>query len=530
MFDPEHQHTSHWRVAIEAASGKADAKFYDMGQNHFLISPQSVRMCVVRTRSQQRRALKGALAFVAIQCGGIDEASFKSNKKVGFMRQFRSPLAQMFSFLLLLTGVPVSAGAASAEGTYGEKLLADVNARIKNISTEELQALLAKDRNLVVIDVRTQMEIGIVGGMVGAPGTVMLPRGWLEFRIADVAPDKDQPIVVYCGTNQRSPLAADTLTRMGYTNVMNYPGGFFEWKKAGLPVTSLDAAQESFLFSKPIAVVEGVWSAIGATQPSTYENSGHNNNLSFVITKDGVLVVNAGGSYLLAASVHAEIKKLTDKPVKYVVLENGQGHAMLGSSYWQEQGATVIAHEDAAEEIKKKKDEILDSAQRSLRDKFFRTKVVMPDETFTDKKVIEMGGERIEILHLGPAHSPGDISVWLPGKSVVIAGDMAFHVRLLPVFEYTDTAGWIESWEKFVALGAKIVIPGHGGPTDYETVAKYTRDYLVYMRQEIKKVVDAGCSDQDAYAIDQSAYKHLDTFEFLALQNAGRIFRSMEFE
>jgi len=426
------------------------------------------------------------------------------------------------SFLLMLP--------AMSQPLDPDKHLEEVRAKVKNITTEQLKAMLEKDRNLVVVDVRTQREVGIIGGMVGAPGTTIIPRGWLEFRIQNTAPDKDQPIVVYCGTNQRSPLAADLLTRMGYTNVMNYPGGYPAWQKAGLPITSLDRAPDTFLYSKPVKVADGVWSSIGETAPSTYENSGHNNNLSFVITKEGVLVVNAGGSYLLAASLHAEIKKMTDQPVKYVVLENGQGHAMLGSNYWKEQGATVIAHEDAAAEIEKKKDAIADSASRRLRDKFFRTKPVMPDKTFSDKMVIDMGGERIELLNLGPAHSPGDISVWLPEKKVVIAGDMAFHVRMLPVFEYTDTAGWIESWKNFLALGATRVVPGHGGPTDYATVTKYTRDYLVYMRAEVKKLLDNDGSEQDAYKIDQSAYRHLDTYEFLALQNAGRIYRAMEFE
>ena len=57
-----------------------------------------------------------------------------------------------------------------------------------------------------------------------------------------------------------------------------------------------DKAPDSMLYDKPQQVIEGVWSAIGATAPSRYENSGHNNNLSFVITSDGVLVVNDGAS------------------------------------------------------------------------------------------------------------------------------------------------------------------------------------------------------------------------------------------
>lgn len=447
------------------------------------------------------------------------------------MRQSPLSLQKLMALVLACVAAPLLwLSSAAAEVVTPKKLLQQVNARIKNITTDELTALLAKHPNLVILDVRTQREVNIVGGMIGAPGTVILPRGWLEFRIETVAPDKSQPIVVYCGTNQRSPLAAETLMKMGYKNVMNYPGGYPAWKKAGHKITSLDSAPDTFLYSKPQKVVEGVWSAIGATAPPTYENSGHNNNLSFVITKDGVLVVNAGGSYLLAASLHAEIKKLTDKPVKYVVLENGQGHAALGSSYWKAQGATIIAHEDAAAELKGHGDQIAARAKRNLRDKFYRTNLILPDKTFSDKMVIELGGERIELINLGPAHSPGDIVVWLPAKSLVISGDMAFHQRMLPVFEHTDTAGWVESWKNFLALGAKHVIPGHGTPTDYATVTKYTHDYLVYMRSQVKKILDNGGSETDAYKIDQSAYRHLDTYEFLALQNAGRIYRAMEFE
>jgi glyoxylase-like metal-dependent hydrolase (beta-lactamase superfamily II) len=291
-----------------------------------------------------------------------------------------------------------------------------------------------------------------------------------------------------------------------------------------------DKAPNSMLYDKPQRVMEGVWSAIGATAPSTYENSGHNNNLSFVITAEGVLVVNASASYLLARALHEEIKKITDQPVKYVVLENGQGHAMLGSNYWKEHNATVIAHKDAAREIQENAFAILERQKTSIKEKAEGTEVVMPDETFTDKKVIEMGSVIIEILNLGPAHSPGDIVVWLPQKRLVISGDMAFHQRMLPLFEHTDTAAWIETWDKFAALGAEYVIPGHGEPTNMTEVTRYTRDYLVFLREKIGALIENGGTLQDAYKIDQSAYMHLPTAEFLAKRNAGQVFQSMEFE
>ena len=241
-------------------------------------------------------------------------------------------------------------------------------------------------------------------------------------------------------------------------------------------------------------------------------------------------MVNAGDNYLLAQALHAEIRKITDKPVKFVVLENGQGHAMLGSSYWQEQGVPVIAHVDAAREIEEQSFALLEVMQGRAKEKADGTAVVMPDITFEDSKVIELGGERIELLNLGPAHSPGDIVVWLPQRKLVISGDMAFHQRMLPLFEHTDTAAWIETWDAFEALGAEVVIPGHGVPTDMATVRKYTRDYLVYLREKIAEVIENGGTLQEAYEIDQSPYMHLPTAEFLAKRNAGRVFQSMEFE
>ncbi len=98
------------------------------------------------------------------------------------------------------------------------------------------------------------------------------------------------------------------------------------------------------------------------------------------------------------------------------------------------------------------------------------------------------------------------------------------------MFEDTDTAGWLETWNKFAALNAERVVPGHGSPTTMKEVTLYTRDYLLYMRREIAKILDDGGSLIDAYKVDQSMYRHLDTFDELAGLNADRIYRSMEFE
>lgn len=99
-----------------------------------------------------------------------------------------------------------------------------------------------------------------------------------------------------------------------------------------------------------------------------------------------------------------------------------------------------------------------------------------------------------------------------------------------PIFDDTDTAGWLESWEKFKALGALYVIPSHGHPTNIAQMCRHTKDYLTYLRSKVKELIDNGGTLHDSYDIDQTPYAHLDTFKELAKRNASRVFEQLEFE
>lgn len=293
----------------------------------------------------------------------------------------------------------------------------------------------------------------------------------------------------------------------------------------------LDKAPESALYDYPVQVSERVYSAIGATQPPTYQNAGHNNNLSFVIGDEAVLVVNGGSNNALARALHAEIRKITDLPVKYVISENGQGHAYLGNHYWKGEGATLIGHTDAQHEIEAKGYGSLTNMRRYAQGFAEDTELVNFDITFDDRYELNLGNVSVVAKIYGGAHSPGDVTVLVPSENVAIAGDMAFHVRMPPIFDDTDTRAWLESFELFAEETADmIIIPGHGGPTDIDTVRAGTVDYLVFLREAIQALLDDGGSLDDAYQIDQSAFKHWHTYDELAARNAGRVFERMEFE
>jgi glyoxylase-like metal-dependent hydrolase (beta-lactamase superfamily II) len=70
---------------------------------------------------------------------------------------------------------------------------------------------------------------------------------------------------------------------------------------------------------------------------------------------------------------------------------------------------------------------------------------------------------------------------------------MAFHQRLLPVFEYTDTKVWIETWDRLVELKAEIVVPGHGEINTMEEVTKHTYDNLKHLRKGISLLPQTLC-------------------------------------
>ena len=109
-------------------------------------------------------------------------------------------------------------------------MLRETKTRIREVSVDEVRALTGDRANApVVVDVREpeEYEQGYI------PGAIHIPRGYLEQRIEDKAPDRDAPVVLYCAGGVRSAFAADTLQQMGYTNVASMAGGFGRWKDAG---------------------------------------------------------------------------------------------------------------------------------------------------------------------------------------------------------------------------------------------------------------------------------------------------------
>jgi rhodanese-related sulfurtransferase len=107
-----------------------------------------------------------------------------------------------------------------------KQLVEEAKREIKEIDPAELKSMQQSGRSFTLIDVREPDEVA--QGAIA--GSVALPRGQLEYKIDTITAEKDQPIVCYCGGGGRSALAAQSLKKMGFRNVMSLAGGYKGWK------------------------------------------------------------------------------------------------------------------------------------------------------------------------------------------------------------------------------------------------------------------------------------------------------------
>jgi glyoxylase-like metal-dependent hydrolase (beta-lactamase superfamily II) len=285
------------------------------------------------------------------------------------------------------------------------------------------------------------------------------------------------------------------------------------------------------LVLRPVQVAPDVYAVIGDLNGQTYENDGLNTNLGFVVSDTGVLVVNSGPSTRVARALHRAIKQVTAQPVKWVVNVNSQGHNWLGNSYFSSLGATLLASDAAERVMHERGTQQLDASLTLLKEKAEGTVLAYPGELTADQRELKLGSTTVQLLHFGPAHTSGDLVVWLPQRSVLFAGDIVFTERLLAAIPSGNSANWVQAFDKAMALHPATVVPGHGRPTTIDSARRDTRDYLVYLRTEAKRVLDGGGSLQDAVEkVDQSRFKILLNFDLLALRNMNQVFQDIERE
>ncbi|MBT8437006.1 MAG: MBL fold metallo-hydrolase, partial [Gammaproteobacteria bacterium] len=172
-------------------------------------------------------------------------------------------------------------------------------------------------------------------------------------------------------------------------------------------------------------VTEGVYAIVGELGNRSKDNLGNNATFGLVVTAEGAVLIDSGGTHPGAREIELQIQSITDQPVVRVINTGGQDHRWLGNGYFSNQGAQIIASEAAVNDQKARTQDQLILLGNLVGEKPVRaTDPVYADKTFTDFFEFELGGVIFELHHSGQAHTPGDSYVWLPQKQVMFTGDI----------------------------------------------------------------------------------------------------------
>lgn len=290
---------------------------------------------------------------------------------------------------------------------------------------------------------------------------------------------------------------------------------------------------EELPIPKATKVMDGVYTVVGSFIWGTRENFGLNNNLSAILFEDGVFVYNAGPNEAVAYSFHQQIKRLTDKPVKWLAVENDQGHAYLGASYWHDVGVKHLFSQNRANDNWHRIFESNKARYSAARGETITRSAYDVTEhftTFEKRKTVNVGGgETVELINFGGGHTPSMTGMYIPSRKLLFTGDLGFNERLPGLLHDSHFRDWIESFEYMVSQVPEdvTVIPGHGTPTDLATLKKRTYDYFVDLYNKVQAVVDRGGPIEEAENVDQSAHKDRPVFNQLAKANARHIYREL---
>jgi rhodanese-related sulfurtransferase len=113
------------------------------------------------------------------------------------------------------------------------KIVDDAKTRVRETNVDEVKARMDRGDKFVLVDVREESEFA----KNHLPGAIHMGKGVIERDVEQKVPDLNTPLVLYCGGGFRSALAADSLQKMGYTNVISMDGGIRGWREKGYPLT-----------------------------------------------------------------------------------------------------------------------------------------------------------------------------------------------------------------------------------------------------------------------------------------------------
>ena len=230
-------------------------------------------------------------------------------------------------------------------------------------------------------------------------------------------------------------------------------------------------------------IAPGVWVRLGDRARNQPANAG------WVIFKDYVLVIDANYPWG-AKEILPEIKKTSNKPIRFVFNTHYHGDHAYGGSLFTDMGAQIVCSTACGEESMTKGQAGWDNNKATGEFSLKPYKLAHPTITFGNTMAFDDGEHRVELRLMGPGHSKGDSVAWLPKERILFTGDMCVNWAFgnNAADADADHDNWLRALDRMAALAPSIVVVGHGtlgGVADLRAQHSYMADMVDTVRRGI---------------------------------------------
>ena len=282
-----------------------------------------------------------------------------------------------------------------------------------------------------------------------------------------------------------------------------------------------------------IKVSPSAWYVQGQSGLGSSANQNFISNAGFIVTAQGVVVIDALGSPQLAQRLIAEVRKVTAQPITHVIVTHYHADHIYGLQAFKALGARVVAHRAARSYLNSDTARLRLEASRQELAPWVnaQTRLVEADEWLDGDQEMIVGGVRLLIKHVGPSHTPEDLVVYLPQEKLLFAGDLVFRARI-PFVGQADSRQWIKALDALLVFDTVAIVPGHGPvSTAAREDMQLTRDYLIHLRTTMGAAARNLDPFEQAYAAaDWSRFDKLPLFRVANRMNAYNTYLLMEQE
>ncbi|HUW28904.1 MAG TPA: MBL fold metallo-hydrolase [Sulfuriferula sp.] len=284
-----------------------------------------------------------------------------------------------------------------------------------------------------------------------------------------------------------------------------------------LPLSAADAAENAVRDYPADRIAAHTYVIHGPLGEPSVANQGFMNNPGFVITDNGVVVIDPGSSLETGRMVLRQIRKITRKPVTHVLDTHVHGDHWLGNQAMLEAypKAQLMAHPEMIRKAHAGEAEVWTGLMDRLTQGYTKgTHAVIPAVAVTENQRFTTGGVTFHILAPENAHSKTDIMIEVIQDAVMFTGDNVLNRRIARLDD-GSFKGSIAACDRAIAIKAKSYVPGHGKTADARMVKSY-RDYMATLMAEVQRQYDAGKSDfemKETVATRLGAYKDWSGFD-----------------